>query len=159
MSGIRRCKHKNKGIDFCVNHCPYADEGDCIDGQPVVAEVSSEEQAKMIVNQKYENNRTVDRRAQHKEYRKKNKEKVYSWNRDYAERHPDVKQRISRKYARLKILKSGNAKIVGSAMIRGKETIIYKGKKKNDFWFLWGQEYGEISTDELDWLWIEKRCI
>lgn len=143
----------------CLN-CTHAD---CIAGEPVSKVVTAEEEAKNLINKKYYRNpKAVElKRESVKRYRNKHMDRVYASNKKYAEAHPDIKQRIARKYARLKSLDLGTAKIVGSAMINGKETIIYGNRygKKNNYWYFFGTTYGEIEEEDIAWLWIEKRCI
>lgn len=148
----QRCDQKHD----CL-HCKHPD---CIEGEPITKELTAGEEAKNFINKKYYRNpKAVERKREIvKKYRSKHMDRVYESNRKYAKAHPEIKKRISRKYARLKALANGTAKIVGTAMINGKETIIYGSRygQKNNYWYLFGKTYGEIEEEEVTWLWIKK---
>lgn len=140
----------------CLN-CTHPD---CIVGLPVVKKTTAEEDAKNIINGKYNRSlEAVNRKRQNtKKWRSvpENRTKLNECNKRWQREHPEEKKFISRKYTRIQALKNGKPKIVGTAMINGKETIIYRGKKKDDFWYMFGKEYGEIKHEDITWLWIEK---
>lgn len=136
----------------CLN-CTHPD---CIEGMPRVKKPSAKEEAKQIINKKY--NRSEEAlekmRERGRRYKDLNRDKVYATNKIYKENHPELCRSISRKYERIKLLKKGKGTIAGTVMIHGKETIVYKGRK--NYWYLFGNEYGEIEEADICWMWVEK---
>lgn len=143
----------------CFN-CPHSD---CIDGKPVVKQKTVNQQVNEIINKKYNVSEAAIKKKRERSlnWKHNHKEEVYAVNKIYAEKHPELKKFISRKYARIQILKNGGAKVVGTARVNGKETIIYghRYRGKNQYWYMFGNTYGELTEDEIKWLWIEKAVI
>jgi len=141
----------------CFN-CPHPD---CIDGKIIPKKKTAAQEAKEIINKKYNLSEAAKdkRRKRSLDYKHNHKESVYAVNKIYAEKHPDKKKYIARKYARMQMLKTGTAKIVGTAMINGKEIIIYGTNYRNkwNYWYMFGKDYAEIDEKEIIWLWVERK--
>ena len=144
--GVRRCDVNND----CFN-CPYPD---CISGEPIVKEEIEQEDIKpsTLIYRKYFGNDVarLNNIKRCREYKAKNKEKVYAKNLEWQQNHEEDVAKIKRKYLRKKAIEAGTIKFYGTIRYKGFEAFVYRtryGGKFNYFGFL-GKEYFEI--DEKD---------
>lgn len=137
----------------CLN-CTHPE---CIEGEPI-KNIDVNKTVNSIINKKYYSSEKYKQAniERCRDYKRRNKEKVYAKNQEWVENHKEHSNRVRRKWIRLKYLKEGYYKIAGSARIDGIETIIYKGRGKNPYFYFQGEKYGEISENDLVWLWIQK---
>lgn len=141
----------------CFN-CPHED---CIDGMPVKKEVSIEKQLNDYTYQKYCRNNEhylKSNRERCRRYKERNREKVYAKNLEWQMNHKEQTNMIKRKHIRKKLLLQGCYSIAGSINWKGKETIVYfsKYRKQINYFGFFGEEYFELTEDEIKWLWITR---
>lgn len=163
MPRFRKCEYKH--IEGACFDCPYAKQGepDCIDGMPVKKPMDAKKLTNQIINKKYYHSTELHRQKnieRCRNYKSRNRDKVYKKNAEWVENHKEDANKIRRKWMRKKRIEDGSYKYVGTIRYKGQEAFVYRSRyfgKFNYFGFL-GKDYFELEEDEIVWLWIRKEA-